>query len=150
LLPAGGWPENTTLPEGSAPPDWRWRLRIQRDARPESARPSALRVPLLPASSELNEADALPAYRAVAGRHQTLAATRFEFLRQVVFQSNFGVIRLTKSETTLTLQHMLVSQDAPESVNGAENTLHEVPLAPSTDPPPEIEWRTTKTSTVSA
>ena len=150
LLPAGGWPENTILPQGSAPPDWRWRLRVQRDARPESARPSALRQPLLPASSELNAADALPAYRAVAGRHQTLAATRFEFLRQIVFQSNFGLIRILKPGATLVLQHTLVSQDAPESVTGAENTVHEVPLAPSTEPAPEIEWRTPKTSTVSS
>jgi hypothetical protein len=150
LLPAGGWPENTVLPEGSAPPDWRWRLRVQRDARAEVARPPALRPPVLAASSELNETDALPAYRAVAGRHQTLAATRFEFLRQIVFQSNFGLIRLSKSGTTLVLQHALVSQDAPESVSSAENTVHEVPLAASTDPAPEIEWRTAKTSAVSS
>ena len=148
LLPAGGWPENTILPAGAAPPDWRWRLRVQRDARAESARPSALRQPLLPASSELNEANPLPAYRAVGIRHQTMAATRFEFLRQLVFQSNFGLIRLSKSGTNVVLQHVLVSQDAPESVTGAENTIHEVVLAPTTDPAPEIEWTTAQTSTV--
>jgi hypothetical protein len=150
LLPAAGWPENTVIPPGAAPPDWRWRLRVQRDARPESARPSALRQPLLPAESELVESNSLPTYRAVAGRHQTMAATRFEFLRQIVFQSNFGLIRLAKSGTNLVLQHVLISQDAPESVSGAENTIHEVPLAPSTEPAPEIETRGPQTSTVSS
>ncbi|HTE47838.1 MAG TPA: hypothetical protein VK636_21535, partial [Gemmatimonadaceae bacterium] len=150
LLPSSGWPDGTVLPAGSAPPDWRWRLRVQRDARPEATRPSALRQPLLPVASELIEANALPAYRAIASRHQTMAVTRFEFLRQIVFQSNFGMIRIVKNGTDLVLQHALVSQDAPESVTGAENTLHEVPLSPSTDPAPDIETGAPKTSTVSS
>jgi hypothetical protein len=147
LLPAGGWPEHTVIPSGAAPPDWRWRLRVERDQRPESERPPALRQPLLSVDSELDEANALPAYRAVANRHQTLAATRFEFLRQIVFQSNFGLIRLSKTGTDVVLQHVLISQDAPDSVSGDENTIHEVVLTPSTDPAPELEWTTVRTST---
>jgi hypothetical protein len=79
-----------------------------------------------------------------------MAATRFEFLRQVVFQSNFGFIRLSKSGANVVLQHVLVSQIGPDAVTGAENTVHEVVLAPSTDPAPEVVWRTPQTSTVSS
>ena len=141
LLPAGGWPNGTAIPPGAAPPDWRWRLRVLRDARPESSRPTALRQPLLPVSSELVETNALPAYRAIVSRHQTLAATRFEFLRQLVFQSNVCMVRLAKSGTDLVLQQVMLSQNAPESVTAAENTVHEVSLAASTEPAPEIEFR---------
>jgi hypothetical protein len=141
LLPAAGWPAGTTIPAGAAVPDWRWRLRLQRDARPDSSRPAALRPPTLPATSELNEANALPAYRAIAGRHQTLAVTRFEFLRQIVFQSAVALIRIAKTGVDLTLDHVLVSQDGPGSVTGAENTVHSISLAASTEPPPELEVR---------
>jgi hypothetical protein len=115
---------------------------VQRDPRPESALPTALRQQVLPPSDELDESNALPAYRAVATRHQTAAATRFEFLRQLIFKSNIGIVRLSKdASNNLVLRHVLVSEDAPDSVTGAEATVHEIPLAPSPKPPPEIEFR---------
>ncbi|HTE44556.1 MAG TPA: hypothetical protein VK636_04865 [Gemmatimonadaceae bacterium] len=141
LLPAGGWPAGTVIPVGAPPPDWRWRMQLQRDVRPDSVRPAPLRQPALAAASELNEADALPAYRAITTRHQTMAATRFEFLRQIVFQSNVAVVRLSKPGTDVVLQHVLISQSAPDSVTGAENTVHEVSLAASKEPPPGVEFR---------
>lgn len=140
LLPADGWPDGTTIPDDKKP-DWSWRITVQRDSRPDSTRPLPLRQPVIEAADELKEASSLPGYRAIANRHQTMAATRFEFLRQMVFQSHYGLIRLTKSGTDVTLHHVMVSQSAPESPNGAENTVHDVLLSPSKDPAPTLTTR---------
>jgi len=141
LLPADGWPAGTAFP-GDKPPDWRWRLTVQRDPRPESAMPTALRQQLFAPADELNESNALAGYRAIATRHQTAAATRFEFLRQMVFKSNIGLVRLTKdASNNIVLRHTLVSEDAPNSVTGTEATVHEIPLAASQQPAPEIGFR---------
>jgi hypothetical protein len=141
LLPADGWPAATAFPSDK-PPDWRWRLTVQRDRRSESALPTALRQQLFSATDELNESSALPAYRAIATRHQTATATRFDFLKQMIFKSNIGLVRLTKdANNNIVLRHTLISESAPDSVTGAEATVHEIPLAASQEPPPEIGFR---------
>ena len=141
LLPAEGWPAATAFPSDQ-PPDWRWRLTVQRDPRSESALPTALRQQLFPAADELSEPNALPAYRNIVTRHQTAAATRFEFLRQMIFKSNIGLVRLSKdASNNIVLRHTLISEDAPDSVTGAEATVHVIPLAASQEPPPEVGFR---------
>ena len=141
LLPAEGWPAGTAFPSDK-PPDWRWRLTVQRDPRPETTLPTALRQQLFAASDELDESNALPGYHTIAVRHQTAAATRFEFLRQMVFKSNIGIVRLTKDASgNLALSHTLISESGPDAVTGTEATAHEIPLAPSPKPPPEIGFR---------
>ena len=141
LIPAEGWPAGTSFPSDK-PPDWRWRLTVQRDPRPETALPTALRQQLLGTSDELDESDALPGYRAIATRHQIAAGTRFEFLRQMVFKSNIGIVRLTKDASgSIVLRHTLISESGPDAVTGSEATVHEIPLAPSPQPPPEIGFR---------
>jgi hypothetical protein len=89
----------------------------------------------------LNVSDALPGYRAVAARHQIETATRFEFRRQMVFISNIGFVRLAKAGADIVLSHVLVSEDARDSVTPAEATVHVIPLAASTKPPPVVEFR---------
>jgi hypothetical protein len=141
LLAAEGWPAGTAFPSDK-PPDWRWRLTVQRDPRPETTLPTALRQQLFAASDELDESNALPGYHTIAVRHQTAAATRFEFLRQMVFKSNIGIVRLTKDASgNLVLSHTLISESGPDAVTGTEATVHEIPLAPSPKPPPEIGFR---------
>ena len=141
LLPAEGWPAGTAFPSDK-PPDWRWRLTVQRDPRPETTLPTALRQQLFGAPDELDESNALPGYHTIAMRHQTAAATRFEFLRQMVFKSNIGIVRLTKDASgNLVLSHTLISESGPDAVTGTEATVHEIPLAPSPKPPPEIGFR---------
>jgi hypothetical protein len=115
---------------------------VQRDPRAESALPTALRQQLFAAADELNETNALPAYRAIASRHQTAAATRFDFLRQMIFKSNIGLVRLSKdANNNIVLRHTLISESAPDAVTGAEGTVHEIPLAASQQPPPEVGFR---------
>jgi hypothetical protein len=140
LLPADGWPDGTTIPNNGKP-DWCWRITIQRDSRPDSVRPPLLQQPLLTAAQELQETNSLPGYRAIANRHQTMAMTRFEFLRQMVFSSHYGLIRLSKTGTDVTLHHVIVSQSGPEATTGAENTVHDVLLTPSADPQPTLTTR---------
>ena len=148
LLPAGRWPSGTSFQE-SKPPDWRWRVRLVRDIRPMSQiLPAVLRQEVLPAGDELvaptpaNPKAALAGYRAVAARHQRTAVTRFEFLRQMVFQTNIGLVAIGRNAAgDLTLRHTLVSQAGPGSVVRADATVHEISLALSPEPPPKLEFR---------
>jgi hypothetical protein len=142
LIPAAGWPAGTAFP-ADKPPDWRWRLQVLRDNRPEGELPPNLRQPLFTSAQELKPADALPAYQAIAGRHQAATSTRFEHLRQIVFNSNIGVVRLRREASTgpLTLRHSLYSCNGPGSPEMTEGTRHETSLAPSVLPAPEIEFR---------
>jgi hypothetical protein len=137
LLPARGWPEGAAIPTGKEP-DWSWRMKLVRDQRPNDELPTALRQPFLPASAEVNPLDVLPAYRALAARHATSAMTRFDHLRTVVFNANIGLIRVEADAAGFTLVHTLLSQDAPDSVSFAPNTVHRMRLEPSTDPLPQL------------
>jgi hypothetical protein len=130
-----GWPPGTSIP-ASNPPDWSWRARLQRDARPDTAIPSARRPLNLPAADELSAADPLRSYRAEAARHQQSAITHFDLRRQIVFAPNIGIVRISKSGTGFSLTHTLLSEDAPDSITSAPNTVHEIALTPGAKPDP--------------
>jgi hypothetical protein len=119
LVPARLWPAGTSIPSDKLP-DWRWRLSLQRDPRPDSARPTALRQPIL--SAELDPSDPVPGYRRVAARHAQTAFTHFDHLRQMVFTNNLGLVSFAIDEGALRVVHTLLSKDAPESTTSAENT----------------------------
>ncbi|MEU1818819.1 hypothetical protein ABZ543_27060 [Streptomyces roseifaciens] len=139
LVPARLWPPGTQIPD-DRPPDWRWRLSLQRDERPETDRPPALRQPAL--SEELDPADPVAGYRRVAARHAQAALTHFEHLRQMVFANNIGLVSVTAgSEGALHVRHTLLSKDAPESTSYSENTVHDISLAPTTETRPELVRR---------
>jgi len=138
LLPSRGWPPGTTLPNDK-PPDWRWRLTLVRDGRPNAALPAPLQQPFL--AQELLPADPLPAYRALAARHAQAAMTHFDHLRTLVFACNIGLIQFFNVGNTLTCRHTLLSKDAPESTTSAPNTVHEIALAPTNEAPPQLEVR---------
>ncbi|HEY4302944.1 MAG TPA: alkaline phosphatase D family protein [Gemmatimonadaceae bacterium] len=140
LLPADGWPDGTTIPD-KGDPDWSWRITMQRDTRPDAQRPPALTQPVIAAADELKESNSLPGYRAIANRHQTMAALRFEFPRQIAFPSHYGFIKLSKTATDITLHHVLVSASSIESPTGAENTVHDVVLTPTKLAAPTLTTR---------
>lgn len=141
LIPAAGWPAGTAFPQDK-PPDWRWRVTVQRDARHEAELPTSLRQPLFTAAQEFSPATVLEGYRRVAARHQHATQTRYEHLRQLVFKSNIGIVRVLRdNDGTLRLRHSLYSAVAPASPLFQEGTRHELSLAPSTEPPPSIETR---------
>ncbi len=139
LVPARLWPPGTTIP-ADKPPDWRWRLTLQRDLRPDSVRPLALRQPTL--SQDLNPASPAVGYRRIAGRHAQLALTHFDHLRQMIFANNLGLVTVTVgSDGALRVTHTLLSKDAPGSVTFAENTIHPISLVPTTEARPELVTR---------
>jgi len=107
LLPAHGWPDDN--PEGeppqvalssrlnpARPPEWRWTITPLLDERPDAERPSPIRV--IPLDDDLIEdqladpATAFPALQEVARRHQ-VALDRMRNTRQMMFRSNFGIVR---------------------------------------------------------
>lgn len=140
LVPARGWPPNTTMPDDK-PPDWRWRLRLLRDERPDSALPPGARQPQLPASAELNVANPIAGYRAIAGRHAQAALTGFDHMRTMVFPCNVGLVKFSGGGPSLEVEHTLLSRSAPESDVPAENTVFRISLAPSQELPPVLEVR---------
>ena len=140
LVPAAGWPKDTSLPAANAP-DWSWRAAMVRDTRPDTDLPTARRPLNLTAEQELVATDALPTYRAVAARHAQAAATNFDHRRQIVFVPNIGVVRLWKKGADLMVTHTLMTAETPESITGSANTVHDISLAPTTDAAPTIVTR---------
>ena len=141
LIPAAGWPAGTTFPADKGP-DWSWRLTVLRDSRAESDLPSNLRQQLFSATQELKPADAFKGYQAIAARHQAAASTGFTHLRQLVFNSSIGVVRVRRdAQGQLFLRHSLHSSDGPGAPRLAEGTRHETPLTPSTEPAPTLTTR---------
>lgn len=138
LLPARLWPAGTAIPPDK-PPDWRWRLSMQRDQRPDSSRPVPLRQPTL--SADVDAANPVPGYRSVASRHAQVAFTHFNHLRQMVFTNNVGLVSFRANGSSVDVVHTLLSKDAPESTTAAPNTVHEIPLAPTAEARPELVTR---------
>ena len=136
LVPAHTWPAGTTIP-ADKPPDWRWRVSMVRDQRPDSERPLPLRAPTI--AAELQPATPLEGYRDIAARHQQVALTHFDHLRQMVFTPNVGVVTFAVPSTGApSVTHTLLSKDAPESTTAARNTVHVISLASTTEDQPEI------------
>lgn len=141
LVPARGWPNGTTIPDDK-PPDWRWRLSLQRDDRLDDSRPTALRQPTL--STELDPNNPVAGYRQVAARHAQAAFTHFDHLRQMVFTNNIGLVAFsTDTQSALHVVHSMLSKDAPNSHQFGVNTVHLVSLAATPEPRPELVIRGT-------
>lgn len=139
LLPTRGWPAGTSFPSDKRP-DWSWRLTLVRDQRPNSALPAKLQQPALIPAVDVNPADPLPGYAAVASRQALLAATHFDHLRQMVFNTNFGLVSFSGSGDALKLTHTLMSHNGEPGENKATpNTVVEIALVtPSSAQPPVL------------
>lgn len=87
LMPASGWPADTTV---TRPPDWRWSLRVLRDDRAHPPRRVADQEhEALPA---WDTADPVRSYAAVAAAHAAAAFTASDPLRLMVFRNNVGIV----------------------------------------------------------
>ncbi|WP_116995903.1 hypothetical protein [Desertimonas flava] len=160
LLPAHGWiddnprgaeplPELTTRLNPANPPDWRWRARPLLDTRPDSERPTPIRVTAIDdAAVEAQLADpeqVLDALQTIAARHQS-ALARMRNARQMLFRSNFGVCRFIEgkraedeADDAITAVHELyTSAIDPETQLPVLNRylVQEAPLGPVVEPPP--------------
>ncbi len=142
LLPSRHWPAGAAIPPDKEP-DWRWRLMLVRDERPNASLPLDVQQPMLDAGKEIDPAVAgthIAAYRAIAARHQIAAQTgRFMALRQMVFTTNIGLVTFSGSGASLQVTHTLLSRASDITDEGEPNTIHTISLAPTTDPPPTLQ-----------
>jgi hypothetical protein len=57
----------------------------------------------------------------------------------MVFTNNIGLVSFTvDGGGAVTVVHTLLSRDAPDSTTFAENTVHTIALAATTEPRPEL------------
>lgn len=148
LVPTYGWPKGTTI-NPATPPDWSWRVEPIFDLRPDSARPVAIQ-PLAfsdPAAVEtaLTESGApraIDGYQALAARHQYSLET-LRNSRQMLFRSNFGVVRFERRNGVLHAIHEMYTAARVPGDTGTEPlkpelfVLHEAALAAPGAPRPE-------------
>lgn len=148
LLPTIGWPDDTTI-NPAQPPDWSWRVESIFDVRADDARPAAIQPRKLvdasgvqAALTEPGGANSIKGFHAVAARQQHSLET-LKNSRQILFRSNFGLVRFERREGVLHAIHeMYTAARAPEE-SGTEPllpklfVLHEAALSAPGAPRPE-------------
>ncbi|MEO1091107.1 MAG: hypothetical protein AAFX81_10765 [Pseudomonadota bacterium] len=159
LLPTWGWPDRndpdavapdaelTTRLNPAQPPDWRWRVRVLRDERPNEERPEAIRPLAIDVAAVERDLAApeklLTAYQTLAARHQ-FAMKRLRNARQFLFRGNFGrLVFHSHSDGRLdAVQEIYTTVTAPEEVVPLEPKpvavlVQTAPLGPEDEAPPE-------------
>lgn len=140
LLPTLGWPDDTTINPAQRP-DWSWRaesifdLRAD-DDRPKAIQPLAFTDPLAveAALTEVGGAHAIEGYQALAARHQYALET-LKNSRQILFRSNFGLVRFERRSGVLHAIHEMYTGARRPEESGTEPlkpelfVLHEAALA---------------------
>lgn len=140
LLPTLGWPENTTI-DPAQRPDWSWRVEPIFDLRADEARPAPIQQFKIQdaggVQSALTEAkgpNSVKGFHAVAGRQQHSLET-LKNSRQILFRSNFGLVRFERREGVLHAIHeMYTAARSPEESGTAPLlpqlfVLHDAALA---------------------
>ena len=103
LLPTLGWPDDTTINPAQRP-DWSWRAEPIFDLRADDARPPPIRQLAFEDTAAVEAAlaaadpkDAIAGYQAVAARQQ-YSLESLKNSRQILFRSNFGLVRFERRE----------------------------------------------------
>jgi hypothetical protein len=147
LLPTYGWPKGSVI-SPAALPDWSWRVEPIFDLRADAARPRAIQPLVIDVNAEamLTEIDApraIDGYQAAVARHQRAVET-MRNSRQILFRSNFGVVRFEQRGAVLhTIHEMYTAAKLPEDV-GTDPlkpelfVLHEAALAAKEAIRPEL------------
>jgi hypothetical protein len=121
MIPTYGWPKGSVI-NPAALPDWSWRVEPLFDLRADAARPAAIR----PLDMDVAAADALlnapkapraiEGYQAAIARHQRAIET-LRNARQILFRSNFGVVRFEQRGAVLYAVHeVYTAAKLPEDV----------------------------------
>jgi hypothetical protein len=123
MLPTYGWPKGSVINPAEMP-DWSWRVEPIFDVRPDAARPPAIRpidieVDAEAMLGEIGGPRAIEGYQAAVARHQRAVET-LRNSRQILFRSNFGVIRFEDRAGVLHVIHeMYTAARLPEDVGNA-------------------------------
>lgn len=134
IVPAHGWPAGTTL-NAQNEPNWRWRLKLVYDNRPDDKRPSGPGMPLL--GDDITFEDPIADYFRIASLHNGHSA-QAPNNRGLVFEPNLGIAKLSGSLGTLKVTHDLYSQDAKMPPGHAANTKHSIDFEATDDIQPEL------------
>jgi len=140
LLPTRGWPAGSSA---NQVPDWRWRMSVDRDERPDDSSPDA-RPPKTQVASIIPDinplsGDASASYRKVLARHMDLLKKTVG--RRVEWDNNLGMVKFAtdasgKVSASQQLWYWLPDDeldDDPDAYEAATDGLE-----PTTDPPPTI------------
>lgn len=136
LLPSGNWPAGTRM--GIRRPDFRWRLDLVRDERPDGgtdSRPVFAQAGPVP---EFDPADVDGSYRQIAQAHAG-AIDRLRFSRGVMYQSNLGLVRFEREGTDLVARHDLYSHQ-PRRDEVTRVNVYRVPLDAFGEEPPRLRF----------
>lgn len=144
MIPTYGWPLGSSV-NPATPPDWQWRVEPLIDQRPDAERPAAAR-PLALDKDTLNGILGVPnsqrtieAYQQLAARHQrTLETLRHS--RQILFRSNFGVLRFERNAGVLYAVHDIYTAMPQNPADEPKPELfvrHSAPLAAPGSAKPE-------------
>jgi hypothetical protein len=136
LLPTGNWPVGTRM--GPRRPDFRWRLDVVRDERPDDGadpRPPFARAGLMP---EFDPADVEGSYRRMARTH-TGGLDALRFARGAMHQSNLGRVRFERDGDGLVACHDLFSHP-PRRDEAVRVSAYRVPLDGFADEPPRLRF----------
>lgn len=131
LLPTLGWPADTTI-NPSQRPDWSWRVEPIFDLRADEARPAPIRQFRFPdaggVQSALVEAggpNSIKGFHAVATRQQHSLET-LKNSRQILFHSNFGLVRFERTDGVLHAVHEMYTAARRPEETGTEPLLPEL------------------------
>ena len=140
LLPTIGWPDGTTVSPAQKP-DWSWRVDPIFDVRADTVRPPAIQplafanpAEVEAALSEPGGENAIEGYQALASRHQYALET-LKNSRQILFRSNFGLVRFERRDGVLHAIHEMYTAARRPEESGTEPmkpelfVLHEAALA---------------------
>ena len=148
LLPTLGWPDDTTINPAQLP-DWSWRVEPIFDLRADDKRPAPIQQSKIfdaagvqTALTEEGGPNAIKGLHAVAARQQHALET-LKNSRQILFRSNFGLVRFERREGVLFAIHeMYTAALRPEETGTSPLlpelfVLHEAALTAPGAPRPE-------------
>ena len=128
LLPTLGWPDDTTVNPAQRP-DWSWRVDPIFDLRADDARPAAIQPfkfgdasGVQVALTEAGGPNSIKGFHAVAGRQQHALET-LKNSRQILFRSNFGLVRFERREGVLHAIHEMYTAARRPEETGTEPLL---------------------------
>ena len=132
LLPTLGWPDDTTVNPAQRP-DWSWRVEPVFDLRADDKRPAPIQQfkfgdasGVQVALTEAGGPNAIKGLHAVAARQQHSLET-LKNSRQILFRSNFGLVRFERREGGVlhAIHEMYTAARRPEET-GTEPLLPEL------------------------
>jgi hypothetical protein len=110
MVPTSGWPAGSSV-NPAQPPDWSWHVAPVLDLRPDGAGPGTRPLAAQPLAidtptvlRQLAEPRSVDAFQALAARHQRALET-LRNSRQILFRSNFGLVRFERRDGLLHAIH---------------------------------------------